>query len=776
MRTPYAAIAVLSIVTVAYEVLLTRLLSVTTWYSLGFAVLSIAMLGLTRGAVSAAKARGPLTPDELQRGLIQYAVSLALAAVVATLIPIWIRVSIGAALAFAVVAAATAAPFVFGGSLVARLLATPGVSIGRLYAVDLAAAAVGAVVPLALLGPLGAPGALLLLAAALAAAAAAVGTRRVAAAGLSGLLLLAAIQTRIWPASFRPTLAAKVASEKDLTSPQFEHWNALSYVLATAFRHDKHPFMWSAVKPPGEGDYEESLALIDGEASTPILAYRQLDELSYLRHDVTAAAHALRPDGTACIIGLGGGRDVLAALQASHSQVVGADINPLMVRMVHEAAMRSPFSLDPRVVLVAEDGRQRFGASRGECRVLQASLVDTWAATGAGAFAHTEATLYTREAWAGFLDAVEPDGVLTFSRWFAAARIDEASRLIALAVASLLDRHVERPEDHLAMLGFGNVATLLVSPQPFSARDVATIESLANREGFTLLVAPGHPAATPLIGALLATRDPDALERPGEPLGLDTSAPTDNRPFFFQLLRMGSLGRVAHAPEGVLDGNVRAAAVLGLTFVALLLLTALLLVPALAARSRDSSRALGASGAIYFAALGLGFMLAEVALVQRMHLVLAHPTLALVFVLAGLLAAMGAGSALSTRLLSTPRRVALAALIAAALLAALPHTVIGPLAAATRFSPLGLRAAWATATSAGLGLVLGMLFPSGLRFISHPQGLPLALALNGAAGVVGGVLAIVISVRGGISWSFAAAAFAYLVAAARSPAFWARPA
>jgi hypothetical protein len=182
------------------------------------------------------------------------------------------------------------------------------------------------------------------------------------------------------------------------------------------------------------------------------------------------------------------------------------------------------------------------------------------------------------------------------------------------------------------------------------------------------------------------------------------------------------------------------------------------------------------SGALYFAALGLGFMLAEVALVQRMHLVLAHPTLALVFVLAGLLAAMGAGSALSTRLLSTPRRVAIAALIAAVFLAALPHAVIGPLAAATRFAPLAVRAAWTAATAAGLGFVLGMLFPSGLRFLPHPRGVPLALAINGAAGVVGGVLAIVISVRGAISWSFAAAAVAYLVAAARSPAFWERSA
>ena len=41
--------------------------------------------------------------------------------------------------------------------------------------------------------------------------------------------------------------------------------------------------------------------------------------------------------------------------------------------------------------------------------VIQMSLVDTWAATGAGAFTLSENGLYTREAWRIFLDRLTPD-------------------------------------------------------------------------------------------------------------------------------------------------------------------------------------------------------------------------------------------------------------------------------------------------------------------------------------------------------------------------------
>ena len=60
--------------------------------------------------------------------------------------------------------------------------------------------------------------------------------------------------------------------------------------------------------------------------------------------------------------------------------------------------------------------------------VIQASLVDTWAATAAGAYTLTENTLYTVEAFTDYLDHLTDDGVLTITRW-----VFDGLRLVSLA-------------------------------------------------------------------------------------------------------------------------------------------------------------------------------------------------------------------------------------------------------------------------------------------------------------------------------------------------------
>ena len=165
----------------------------------------------------------------------------------------------------------------------------------------------------------------------------------------------------------------------------------------------------------------------------------------------------------------------------------------------------------------------------------------------------------------------------------------------------------------------------------------------------------------------------------------------------------------------------------------------------------------------------------EIALVQRMHVVLGHPSYALIVVLGGLLFATGLGSALSPRVLRSRRAVGVAALLSALLLALLPHVVIGPLARATVESSLACRAAWVGGCSGLVGLALGMLFPAGMRYVGRDAGAPTALAINGVASVLGSAAAIFVSVWVGISATMMLAGFVYLVAGVVGPARWETP-
>ncbi len=782
-----ALLALTAAVIVAQEVLLTRVLSVTTWYSLAFVVINLAMVGLTAGSLQAARAErdGKPLASWLAQRMVTVGAGLLIADVITVTTPLSFHADALAFLSMLVVIAANTFPLIAGGAVIARLMSRGGVSVPTLYAVDLVAAAAGALAPLVLLGPLSGPSATALLAA-MAAAGSWLAAPRVVAKRAIGVVLVSLTVIVLTEGSPAGLLIrqAKGSAFRDIEPPVFEIWNPLSYVYATRFIPRRIPVLWAAspVFQP-RGIYPTSIVRIDAEAWTPVSPYRDPSELTFLRYDATTAAHVLRPRGTACVIGVGGGRDLLAALQYGHPHVFGIEINPAMIEVLRRVANVSPVIRDPRVQIVTGDGRAVLARTDIQCSVLQASLIDTWAATSAGAFAHTEATLYTREAWLLFLRRVEPDGILTFSRWYDPAHVSETARLISLAVASLLDRGVAHPRDHLAVLASTNCATILVSPRPFSADDRAAIDRLERDLHYQLLVAPGRRPADSLIDHLVNADSIQALEEAGVPYGLDTSAPTDDRPFFFQLLApaawlhpleaMRGMRQSYGLGGGVIPGNVTAMIGMMLMLLAVSIVGALLLGPTLFTSLRSPLPPLpGFRAWVYFGALGAGFMIVEIALMQRMHVVLGHPTYSLIVVLASLLMATGAGSALSTRLVRSRRSVSIVAAVAGAFLAVLPNLVIAPLAHRTGDASLAVRALWTGGCAALAGSLLGMLFPSGLRFTHREVGAPAALAVNGITSVLGAGAAVMVSVALGIPTSFRLAALCYLVAALAGPTYW----
>lgn len=789
-RQALVVLGVTAGVIVAQEVLMTRLLSLVTWYGMAFFVLSIAMLGLTAGSLEALRSQRagvPLRSYVAERSY-KLAGAIVFALVVALIVPMPADPSLTLQLAVIAVAAANTVPMTIGGSIVARIMAESSAPIGRAYAIDLTAAAAGALSPLVLLGPFDGATALIVLAVLPAIAGGVIETdsaKRKRRFVMAGIMLAFAGMNNHSVLGLQPRFSKHQFIDQKLVL-SFADWNALSNVQASEFSDmDRQLVLWgpSPKTPPGKD--RAAYAAIDGEAGTAIHAYKRIEDLGVLQYDITNAVHWIRPTGPACVIGIGGGRDIESALYFGHDSVFAVEINPLMIDMLRKVQDEAPILKDPRVKIRIGDGRSVIAAEAPHCQTLQVSLVDTWAATGAGAFAHTEATLYTREAWQLLLQRVDPGGVLTFSRWYSPGQTSETARLLALATGSVLERGVKNPADHIALIAYtpkdigmgrGGLATILVSPTPFTAAEVEKIRSRAKELEFDVLTAPGAPPEDSILKNILATRDVARLGDAGLPRQLDTSPPTDDRPFFFQLLRpsawlnpeimLGAMGG-----GGVIYGNVLATIQMLFTFFTVVFLTVFVLGPPLL-RARREGGALPEGGSpLYFGMLGAGFMLVELALMQRLHVVLGHPTYALVVVLASLLVCTGIGSALSSRFITTRKAATACAVTAGVLLLALPW-IIEPLAHSTLTAPLSVRVMWTGGLTGVIGIVLGTLFPSGIQFVERDRGLPVALGINGATSVVGSILSVLVSVMFGITTSFAVAAVIYLIAAAVGPYRW----
>src|SRR5918994_7569693 len=141
----YLGVACVAAALMMLQVILTRIVSVTSWYHLAFFVISIAMFGMTAGAVWVHRRRATLTPARLSYDLTVAALGFALGTVLALLVQATLATGLSASLsglfAWAELALCLAVPFFFSGVVVSLALTRSPYPIGKVYGADLLGAA-----------------------------------------------------------------------------------------------------------------------------------------------------------------------------------------------------------------------------------------------------------------------------------------------------------------------------------------------------------------------------------------------------------------------------------------------------------------------------------------------------------------------------------------------------------------------------------------------------------------------------------------------------------
>jgi len=790
-RATYAGLFLITLSTLMLEVMLTRIFSVTMWYHFAFLAISIAMFGMTVGAlfVYLRPAHFPAAATNQRMALYAalFSASTVLSVVALMSIPFIEKASVQGISSMLATYLAASVPFVFSGVGVTLALTRFPDHVGRLYAADLFGAALGCVLLIVLLELTDAPN-VVLITALLAATgsllfaldSSSAGTRRLSL-GIVGVLAALTLANSILVTTSSSPLHLTWVKGRREHNLLYEDWNSYSRIAVFGDTEARsEPFGWG-MSPlyRSERGVRQLMMNIDASAATVVTAFDgNRDDISYLRYDVSNLAHYLRTDANVLVIGSGGGRDVLSAILFEQQSVTAVEINSATLRMVNEFFGDYTGHLDRRPdVRFVNDEARSFIAHQPENTfdIIQISLIDTWAATAAGAFALTENTLYTVEAWKIFLGRLNDDGILTVTRWFHESNPVEAYRLVSLANAALRNQGISNPRDHMlfARRHIGGpeedrpegVGTLLVSSTPFSVADRARFEEVSAELGF--VVALSADTAADATFETLATSDD--VETFAAAFPYDISPPTDDRPFFFHVLRLPDFLDRNMWETGKMNFNAKAIVVLGGITVIVLGLTALCIGLPLWLMGRRADLSGATPLLAYFMSIGLGFMLVEVAQMQRLIMVLGHPIYALSVVLFTLLVASGIGSGLTSFIPESATRTWGIRLFAALLLVVAMIAVLMPaIAARVEAATTPIRVSVAILTLAPLGLLMGTAFPMGIRLARRRAYdlTPWLWGLNGATSVCASVLAIVISLSAGITAAMWTGAAAYVVAMA----------
>ncbi|CUS04860.2 putative Spermidine synthase-like protein [Candidatus Promineifilum breve] len=786
-----AGVFLISMGALALEVVLTRIFSVTMWYHFAFLAISMALMGSAMAGVFLYFFPRLTQPDTAQMWIGRASVALAVAVPIVFLI--YLRIPFRPVLmnrdgAFsaeqigwlALIYLLLTIPFFLSGSVLALTLAGWPNDAGKIYAADLIGAALGCLLSVAALARLGGVNALFLLSLVLALAATAFiyGRRRWAIpAGLAILLTGGLLVSNLAAPWLRIVVNKAGGDEPPIV---YEKWNIHSRV--TVYEPDVFPFFWGISPAKWEetiaagGKWDHALLLIDAVAGTPIQSFNgDLSTMQFLRNDLTAIAYHLIDDPETLVIGPGGGRDVLSALASGAPHVTAVEVNPAVIE-----AVRGPFAdfaghlYDrPDVTAVVADARGYVERSPGDYDVIQASLIDTWAAGGSGAFALSENSLYTKEAFTSYFNHLSDDGLLSISRWYLPDRPAETLRLVTTGLAGWEAAGVADARQHVAVVAkldptraqTEGLSTTLFKREPFTAAEVARLQEVAEAYGYQVIFAPGLEPFEE-VGRFIM--DPDhAAFIAAYPL--DISPATDNRPFFFNLILLGDLLDPALSGSGVYRTSMEAIyilfAVIGVT--ATLSVLFILAPLVLGSRRRGLARPTAPTLA-YFGALGLAFMMVEIPTMQKLTVYLGQPVYSLTVVLFSLLLFSGLGSWWSGRwaagaIAANLRRV-FPLLVAFLLLHALFSSLI--LAQTLQLS-LALRLVVAVLLLAVLGFLMGIPFPVGIRWAGRRQSsvVPWLWGINGVTSVLGSALATALAIHVGFRLTLIVSAVVYSTAA-----------
>ena len=749
------AVALLSAAGLLFELTLTRIFSATIWYHYTFVAVSVALFGWALGGFLVHLLRLARATTDARRIVVPLALLLAVVFPI-FLLGVLQRPFTPERLNFYF--SLSLLPFLVGGATLSLTFEAWGRDANRLYFADLLGAAAGVLLAPLALSRLGAESTVL--AAAILPALAALlislglgGKVRTVWAGMSGLVVAFAIGLTVWNCHTEK-LAIRDAPNKGLYQLLHAHpearmtsdrWNAYSRVSSVAGFDERHL----------------ARLYIDSDAWTNVLPWDGTPDVPPGARDwFRAFPFRQTPQPKVLVIGPGGGTDVVMALCAGSPQVTAVEMNPLIVDCVRNLGAQAGRLYDhPQIRLVQEEGRNYIERSPERFDLIVLGFVDSWAAVASGGLSLTESYLYTREALAAYYDHLTENGALVIIRWPVDVR-----RLVANSFDLLSQRGLSPAEIGRRVLAVSETppqgdtpveTVFMLCRAPLTPERVDRL--LAGHDGAYVLSSP-YPRR-PRDAAARTTTAPDApapqfvgdppyvrLFSAGLPLGefaqsFETLATpvTDERPFYFATDKQAGgipsfVVRLLWAPARWL-----------IVFVVLLLGGGWLL----------GFRPPGPRAWAYFGALGIGFMVCEITLLQRLILLLGHPIYTLVVLLFTLLLGGGLGSLAGRRIAPEKLRTAVAWIIAGVmvfLIAAalgLPQLIRAAL-------PLGLgaRVAVAALLVFPFGFLMGMPFPLGLRrYAETPGSAPIAAlwGINGAASVIGSIAGTLLAVSLGFT-------------------------
>jgi len=775
----------LSVSTLMWELILTRVFSVIIWHHYAFMVISLAMFGFgISGVYIYVRADNFKKSDFLRQLRIYssiYPIVIAIVFIILVKVPLVISASFNGILTLAFIYLISSLPFFFAGMCISLIFTHMSGNINKLYFYDLIGAGFGCFAVILVLNYLGAPASMFIIcliatigAVYFSKAGAARGktngahTFNLAMCFLFALLAIVSMTSKFFNITF-----TKGQYEKGII---YTKWNTFSRIAAfPVFKAspDKKKsdgfFAWG-LSHKFTGPYPDQMDVtIDATADTPITRFtgKDMKEVGFAKMDLSSLAYNLKTKPDVAIIGPGGGKDVLAAISVQSKSITAIEINPNIIHVVDDilGSFSGHIYSRPEVKVIIDDGRNAIRKSKKKFDIVQASLIDTWAATAAGAYTLSENSLYTVEAFTDYMEHLKDDGMISISRWlFKPPR--QSIRLASIGLATLKKMGVKEPWKHIVIASLWltdqrGITTFILKKSPFTASELKKLSQFTSSMSFKITYAPDMRRNNEFNDLILSENPDEYIDN----YEFNIVPTTDDRPFFFQMTKPANFFNFAKVlsrrKSKKYAGDLGADFILASLFMIVLFIVILFIFIPMFFFKKEAlreNRSLKLSYLAYFSCLGLGFMMIEMAMIQKFILFLGHPTYAISVILFTVLIFSGVGSFMSGKFSTENcKRTLQFALILLVAMVVGYISFLGPVFHALMSYGIVVRILCSILLLAPLGTLMGVPLPSGIRLIdtSCHEMVPWVWGVNGANSVLGSVIALILAVNFGYNFTLA---------------------
>jgi len=756
----YLEIFLVSLAAILLEISYTRVFSFKLFYYFSYLVIGISLLGIGAGGVAVAVSK------RLRRVQVDRLIPICCVvggSVVAIGYVVIADLQLNAfrlaespieLLKLAVICTFLFTPFLMAGLIIATLFGTRPGDINRLYCADLAGAGLGCVSCVPLIYTLTPPGCIFLsgfLFVATGMRLAATSVRPLLRIGvpISLVLLAVALRSSVLPDPIPDAVKTMSPQRAGASEVLFSRWSPVFRVDVST--RDKRAARYIINH---DGTIGSVLNRFDGNIATQ--GRFDSDVRSY-------PFRVLKPNPKVLIIGSAGGHEILASLYFGAVHITAVELNPVTVSLLttYFADFSGHLPQNPRVTLLNDEGRSYMSRDRSKYDLIWFVAPDSYSAMNAataGAYVLSESYLYTEEMIEESLRHLTPDGVICmqFGEVDFERKPNRTSRYLGTARAAFRAAGIPDFGKHVLVGTVPAIATgavILLKASEFTPGEIQRfVQNAQAVTGSKIRYVPGDPSARGPVSPVITL--PDAqLQQWYAAHRYDVRPITDDSPFFWHFARFTDAIWGADPVPGsafdMEDAKGERVLVILLAFVVLFAGTFLLL-PFVAIRSTWAQIPYKGYAAVYFAALGLGFMFFEISLIQKLTLFLGYPTYSLTVTLFALLVFTGLGSLASGAYHRGQNRTLMVLLACLSGLMLFYEFGLSPAINAFVGAPLPVRIALAITFIAPLGLILGTFMPVGLQRIAavteyRQEFIAWSWAVNGFFSVASSILTTILS-------------------------------